>query len=443
MRVRLLNKWEALRSSYWFVPVIMGASAIAFSFLTIVLDIELESEVIRTLGVFWTGGHEGARGLLETIAGSMITVAGVTFSITMVALSQASAQFGPRLLRSFMRDTGNQIVLGAFIATFLYSIMVLRTIREDPEFVPYISVTVGIVLSIVSLAVLIFFIHHVARSLQAPYVIAEVAQELFHSINRLFPSGVGQQPPEDEEEQIKKDYEEAFKQNGQKILAQRSGYMQVVDDDGLMEISKTNDLTLRLFYRPGHFVIHDNVIAKVISARDINDEVRSKLQQAFIIGKERTPTQDVEFAISQLVEVAVRSLSTGVNDPFTTITCIDWLSAALTHLVKKTFPSPLRYDDQGRLRIVFDKPLTFQGVAGEAFNQIRQYSEGSVDVSIRLLEGISLIIEQTENEAYREVLMRHARLVERQSTREAPSRDDRKDLEDRFDKVNKQPDRSE
>jgi uncharacterized membrane protein len=443
MKVRLQNIWESLRSSYWFVPVLMGASAIALSFATIALDIELESEVIRTIGLFWTGGPDGARGLLQTIAGSMITVAGVTFSITMVALSQASAQFGPRLLRNFMRDTGNQIVLGTFIATFLYCMLVLRTIREEDEFVPYISVTIGIVLAIISLAVLIFFIHHVARSLQAPYIIAEVAQELFHSIERLFPSGVGQKPPEDEDEVVKKDYEKAFERNGTLITAPRSGYLQAVDDEGLLDLAKSHDLVLCLLYRPGHFIIHGNAIVKVVLPEEPGEEVNSKIQQAFIIGNERTPTQDVEYAISQLVEVAVRSLSTGINDPFTTITCIDWLSAALTHLVSKPFPSPYRYDDQGRLRVVLDKPLTFEGVTNEAFNQIRQYSEGSVDVSIRLLEGISLIIEQTENEAYREVLMRHARLVKRSGAKEAPSRDDRKDIKARFDNIENQPNQSE
>jgi uncharacterized membrane protein len=443
MKVRLLNTWESLRSSYWFVPVILGAGAIAFSFVTIALDIQLEREVIRTLGFFWTGGYDGARGLLETIAGSMITVAGVTFSITMVALSQASAQFGPRLLRNFMRDTGNQIVLGTFIATFLYCMMVLRTIREDPEFVPYISVTIGIALAILSLAVLIFFIHHVARSLQAPYVIAEVAQDLFHSIDRLFPSGLGHQPPEDENEKIKKDYEKAFEGNGQEITAPRSGYMQAVDDGGLMDLAKSNDLILCLLYRPGHFVIHDIVVAKVVSSREINDEIIHKAQQAFIIGDERTPTQDVEFAISQLVEVAVRALSSGINDPYTATTCIDWLSAALSHLVSKPFPSPLRYDDQGKLRLVLDKPLTFEGVSDASFNQIRQYSDGRVDVTIRLLEGISLIIEQTENDAYREVLLRHARLVERRSAKETHARHDREDIKARFDQLNSRPERSD
>jgi uncharacterized membrane protein len=442
MKVRLQNTWESLRSSYWFVPGLMGISAIVFSFITIALDMELESDVIRTLGIFWTGGSEGARGLLETIAGSMITVAGVTFSITMVALSQASAQFGPRLLRSFMRDTGNQIVLGTFIATFLYCIMILRTVRTDPEFVPYISVTTGIVSAIISLAVLIYFIHHLARSLQAPYIIAEVAQDLFHSIERLFPSEVGQKPPEKEGERIKEDFEKAFEQNGEKIVAPRSGYLQAIDDEGLMELAKSNDLVLRLLNRPGHFVVHDNLLVEVASTRQIDDNLKNQIQNAFFIGKERTPTQDVEFAISQLVEVAVRSLSTGMNDPITAITCIDWLSAALSHLVTKPFPSPIRYDDQGKLRLVFDKPLTFDGVTDTAFNQIRQYSEGRVDVSIRLLEGISFIIEQTENEEYKKMLLRHARLVERRSVKEATARDDRKDLEARFDQANNQPDRS-
>jgi uncharacterized membrane protein len=206
----------------------------------------------------------------------------------------------------------------------------------------------------------------------------------------------------------------------------------------LMELAKSNDIHIRLLYRPGHFVIHNNIIAKVLPLENANDEVKRKVQQAFIIGNERTPTQDVEFAISQLVEVAVRSLSTGMNDPYTAITCIDWLSAALSHLVSKPFPAHHRYDKEGNLRIVVEKPITFEGVTDAAFNQIRQYSEGSVDVNIRLLEGISLIIEQTKNEAYRDILLQHARMIKRESLKEASSRQDRKDMVARYERIKQQ-----
>jgi uncharacterized membrane protein len=182
MQIRLIKYWEDLRSSYWFVPGAMAVGAILLSFATIALDGYFRAEVLRSLGFIWSGGPEGARGLLQAVAGSMITVAGVTFSITMVALSFASSQFGSRLLRNFMSDTGNQVVLGTFVATFIYCLLVLRTVRsgDDAEFIPYLSVTVGLVMALVSLMFLIYFIHHMALTMQAPYVIGELANDVFH-----------------------------------------------------------------------------------------------------------------------------------------------------------------------------------------------------------------------------------------------------------------------
>ncbi|HVE72023.1 MAG TPA: DUF2254 family protein [Thermoanaerobaculia bacterium] len=137
----------------------------------------------------YSGGPEGARSVLSTTAGSMITVAGVAFSMTMVALSLASSQLGPRLLRNFMKDRGNQLVLGTFIATFVYCLLVLRTVSESPEqFVPHFRVTVGLALALASLVVLIYFIHHVALTLQADHIIGVVAGELDHAIAHMYPA---------------------------------------------------------------------------------------------------------------------------------------------------------------------------------------------------------------------------------------------------------------
>lgn len=175
---RLANLWESLRTSYWFVPTLMTAGGVALSFASVHLDERVNYKWVRTVGWIWAGGAEGARQVLSTIAGSMITVAGVAFSITIVALTLASNQFGPRLLRNFVRDAGNQIVLGTFIATFVYCLLVLRTVRgeDDTEFVPYVSVTLGVAFALTSLGVLIYFIHHVAISIQAENLIASVAR---------------------------------------------------------------------------------------------------------------------------------------------------------------------------------------------------------------------------------------------------------------------------
>jgi uncharacterized membrane protein len=192
MKAHLLKHWERLHSSFWFVPAILALGSIALATSAVALD-ERATDVLSNWKWLYSGGAEGASGVLQTIAGSMITIAGVVFSMTLVALTLASAQFGPRLLRNFMSDTVNQLVLGTFIATFIYCLLVLRTIRREDEaaFVPHFSVTLGVLLALVSMAVLIYFIHHVAVSIQADEVVARVARELDEGLDRLFPEDIG------------------------------------------------------------------------------------------------------------------------------------------------------------------------------------------------------------------------------------------------------------
>ena len=433
MQIRLLKYWEELRSSYWFVPGVMVVGAILLSVATIALDGYFRAEVLRSLGFIWSGGPEGARGLLQAVAGSMITVAGVTFSITMVALSFASSQFGSRLLRNFMSDTGNQVVLGTFIATFIYCLLVLRTVRsgDGQEFIPYLSVTVGLVLALVSLMFLIYFIHHMALSMQAPYVIGEVASDLLKSIERLFPSEVGTAAPQNREQSHQDDVPENFEAGAKDVQCEWNGYIQAIDEETLMKTAAGNDLILKLLYRPGHFLIDGDVLASVWPGDRLNDELADKLKSAFILGRQRTLTQDVEFGIEQLVEVAERSLSLGINATFTAVACIDWLAAALAKLSKKGFPSPYRYDSEGSLRIIFARPLTLEGVIDTAFNQIRQSARDNVAVHIRLLEKITVLREMTDDPQAAAALERHAKIIERDSASHKPQKEDQEDVHER------------
>lgn len=437
MQIRLLKYWEELRSSYWFVPGVMAVGAILLSFATIAMDGYFRAEVLRSLGFIWSGGPEGARGLLQTVAGSMITVAGVTFSITMVALSFASSQFGSRLLRNFMSDTGNQVVLGTFIATFIYCLLVLRTVRsgDGAEFIPYLSVTVGLVLALVSLILLIYFIHHMALTMQAPYVVGEVASDLIKTIERLFPSEVGSEAPQDRERPQEEDIPENYEEDAKEVRCERNGYIQAIDEETLMKTATENDLILKLLYRPGHFLIDGEVLICVWPGARFNDELAGKLKGTFILGRQRTLTQDVEFGIEQLVEVAERSLSQGINATFTAVTCVDWLGAALAKLSKKGFPSPCRYDSQGNLRIIFARPLTLEGVIDTAFNQIRQSARDNVAVHIRLLEKIKVLRKMTDDPQVVEALERHAKMIEHDSASHQPQKEDQKHVHERSEEV--------
>jgi uncharacterized membrane protein len=361
----------------------------------------------------------------------MITVAGVSFSVMIVALTLASQQFGPRLLRNFMRDTGNQIVLGTFIATFTYCLIVLRTIHgTEPEFVPQVSVTVAMVLALASLGVLIYFFHHAAVTIQAPQVIAMVSSDLSKSIEALFPEKLGH-PPEENHNPGIDDVIAKLEHDSESIECHVSGYLQSIDTDALMKIAGGKDLVLLLKYRPGDFLIECSELVKCRPCGRIDEQIRNEIQRAFLVGADRTHLQDIEFSIQQLVEVAVRALSPGINDPFTAINCIDRLAVALCLLADRSFPSPLRYDEHRNLRIVA-RPVSFSGIVNAAFDSIRQYGRTSAAVTIRLLEAIAVIATCVHSEEDRKALLQQAIMIERASHDALPEEGDRRDVQTRF-----------
>lgn len=437
MQIRLFKLWEEARTSYWFVPGLMTIGAILLSFVTVSLDGYFQAKVLRSLGFIWSGGAEGARGLLQTVAGSMITVAGVTFSITMVALSFASSQFGSRLLRNFMSDTGNQVVLGTFIAAFIYCLLVLRTVRSNgnAEFVPYISVTTGLVLALAGLVVLIYFFHHMALSMQAPYVIGEVAADLFRTIERLFPSDPESGGPATWKKERKPDIPQDFEERAGKVEVAENGYLQAIDEEQLIRIAHEKKLLLKLPVRPGDFLIQGDVLAEIWPGDRLDKQLADSLASSFITGKQRTYTQDIEFGFEQLVEVAERSLSTGINASFTAITCVDWLAAALAVLIRRDFPSPYRYDSEGNFRMFFERPLTIGGIINLAFNQIRQSARDNVAVHIRLLEKIGSLRTMTDDPQIIRVLERQAKLIVDDIDDHPIQPDDQKDVHQRYRKI--------
>ena len=253
LRTLLLHYWDRLRSSFWFVPASMACLAVALALSAVELDGSVNDEWLQQLSWSYSGGAEGASLLLNTVAGSMIAIAGTVFSMTLVALSLASSQLGPRMLRNFMRDTTNQVVLGTFVATFLYCLLVLRTIRrgEEVDFVPHLSVTIGMLLAIISVGVLIYFIHHISVSIQADQVVARVGRELDDAIDRLYPGDIGK-PASKVMASGEADLPEAFVRNAKPVGSTEDGYLQLIDADTLINLACKEDLLLRLERRPGH-----------------------------------------------------------------------------------------------------------------------------------------------------------------------------------------------
>jgi uncharacterized membrane protein len=412
----------------------MVTLAVALSTGSVLLDRALQGEGIQSVHWLYSGGPAEARALLSTIAGSMINVAGVTFSITIVTLSLASSQFGSRLLRNFMRDTGNQVVLGTFIATFVYALLVLQTISEveGQRFVPQVSVTIGMLLAILGVAVLIYFIHHISASIQAENVIARVGRDLDSAIERLFPE---EQPSSWRPRSEPADSTpERFEQPGRPIPAAQSGYLQAIDREGLMSIAAEEGLVFRIRHRPGDFVVEESDLVLVWPAEKVDEELVRRVGDAFILGVRRLRLQDVEFAINQLVELAVRALSPGINDPFTAIHCIDRLGASLTHLAERGTPAAYHYDEDGNLRLI-TAVVTFSGVVDTSFNQIRQHARLDAAVTIRLLEAIAIVASRARTQEQRSALRRQAEMIWRGSREALPEGRDREDVKRRYNLV--------
>lgn len=417
MKMRVVTFWMEIRSSYWFIPAAMAISAAALSAITVHLDRTSQDTWVGQLGFIWSGGPDGARGLLSTVAGSMVTVTGLTFSITMVAFTQAASQYGPRLLDSLMHDTGNQIVIGTFTATFIYSLLVLRTIRSEDAglFVPRLSVTLGVFLSLASLGLLIYFIHHATVSLQAHHLVAEVAEDLFGTINRLYPRNEAYEREERRQERLATVGTETADraEGGSPVPAAAGGYVQTVDVDRLMRIATEHDLLIVVQRALGRFVAEGQPLATLTPRDRVTEEVVGAVRGAFSLGRRRTHVQDVEFGVSQLTEIAVRSLSPSINDPVTAMTCLDWLGAALSTLSERILAAPLRFDDRDTLRVAAVEAPSFPGLLSEAFGQIRRNARDSVPVILHMLETLRVIASATDRSDYLQALRGEATLVER------------------------------
>jgi uncharacterized membrane protein len=425
--------WQRLRSTFWFVPAIMVCMTILLAIVMVNIDQRFSYELQEALIWLRTTSPDGARSLLSAVAGSMISVAGVTFSITMVALSQTSAQYGPRLLSTFMRDRGNQVVLGTFVSTFIYCLLILRTIRsvEEAAFVPQLSVALAVVFAVLSVGVLVYFFHHIARSLQVETIIHNIGHELETSVKRLVDDESSDRPYE-HTLRDEADIPDQIDEDATSVISDKSGYIQTIDYHALEKIAAEHDFVVRSVRRAGHFVPLEGDLVRIWPPESLSEESRDALQDAFVIGLQRLHGQDIEYAINQLVEIAVRALSPGINDPFTAIACIDQLSTTLATLAEETIPEGYQYDDEGRLRVI-RKQVTFGDLLDAAFHQIRQYGQNSVAVMIRLLEALVVIAGRVHTPEQREAVARHGEMIKRAYQAAIVEPNDRQDIEERYD----------
>jgi uncharacterized membrane protein len=419
---------EQLRTNLWLVPSIEVLAAGLLAVATVWIDWAAFRGQLSLPSWVVSGTPDAARVILATLAAAIITVVGVVFSIMIVTLTLASTQFGPRMLRNFVRDRGTQFTLGTFVATFVYAITVLVVIGAggQNDFVPHLSVTVAIGLVLLDLCILIYFIHHVATEIQLPTVIASIAQDLTRAIE-------AESADKGEVLSTKSEDELAVATPGPGAIvpAPASGYLQFIRHGLLVSIATELDAVIRLHHRPGHFLVRGYPFATVWPPERA-PAVSKRLRRTNITGPNRTLTQDVAFAVDQLVEIAIRALSPAVNDTFTALTCVDWLGEGLCRVAAAWEPQEIYRDAHGGIRLI-TVPVSYERLVDRAFHKIRQASRGMPAVMIRQLDALTVIMSETTDDSERAVLVRQAEMIRASAEETVPDEPDRADVMRRYD----------
>ena len=399
---------EELRTNLWLVPLVEVVGAVGLFAVTYALDRAAFDGVFRVPSWALSGSADAARQILTTVAAAIITVVGVVFSIVIVALTLASTQFGPRMLRNFIRDPGTQITLGTFVGTFVYSVLALGSIGQESRgnFVPHISITVTLVLLVVDLGVLIYFIHHIATQIQLPQVIADVARDLAKAIDTHAGDEAATKAAPSASATLA-----ALGDGGGAVAAPRSGYLQFIDRRTLVRIASDADVVIRMMHRPGHFLVSGYPYATVWPADQANVVAR-ELARSHMTGPYRTLAQDVSFGLDQLVEIALRALSPAVNDTFTAMTCVDWIGDSLYKVIGNWEPQHVYCDNRGKVRVITTEP-TFERLVQRSFEKVRQAARGMPAIMIRQLDALAKIMQRSQTEDEREFLVGQAAMIER------------------------------
>lgn len=413
MRARLLNLWDFFRTGFWFIPTLLILGAILLAIFVPLIDhyaaaADLVPEWLQT-------SADTYRSTLTALASGMLTVASVVFSVTVVTLSLTTSQFGPRLLRNLLEQNVTQASVGGCLACSVYCLMLLWRIDslEKDGTPPHLSVFLATVLTVCAISLAVYFIHRVARSVQSMNVVTDVARDLDGAMQRLFPEKWESVPEREQQlDQLRKRFEN---EEAVAVAARNEGYLQTINVQYLNKLAAENGLVIEVLDKPGSFLIEGHEVARYLDGEEVEKErdeesLEKRIADAFIVGNQRTPRQDLECAVDELVEIAVRALSPGINDPFTAVASVDRLTATLCRLAGRDLRWSLYTDDDQEQRVLF-APLEYRRVLATAFNLIRQYGASSVSVSIRQLESLATIAGCTSEDAHLAAIRDQAEMI--------------------------------
>lgn len=416
------TKLDTLRTSLWLVPLTMFLLGAALAVLMIRMGEYQPAFSGAAHAMLDSGDGEDARNLLSTLLTAVISLAGIVFSVTVVSLSLAANAYGPRLIRTFRANRGTQLALGAFAMTIVYLLLVLRAVRGEAPAgeVPDLAVTVGSVLALGCVLALVWFLQGVSSLIVADEVVRRVRLEFDKAIGGLPPLEQGPGP-------LRPELPHDFESRAAAIRLPAEGYVQSVEFHEISAWAEKHDALIRLDFRPGDFVVDGDHKVLVYPAPADLEQARRQIGRFIVSGERRTPDQDFEFAIRHLVEVAVRALSPGINDPFTAMAVIDRLRGGIARLAGRRLPDEVVVDQSGAPRVV-RRVSDFAGIVDAAFDQIRQSAAGKPSVLIHMLKAIAALGDHLRTDEQRAALRRHAGMI-RAAAGQSPAVDDGKDVD--------------
>ena len=420
-RVAARYRWDRLEVSFWFAPAVMALAAVLLAWVMFWLDSQIPNDALASSRFVLSGTPGELRSALLNMAGTVLATAGVVFTLLTLPLSTVAAQYGSRLLRVFLGDRTTQFVLGMFVATFVYCIAAALSIPPvdvEPE-APQLTATLGVYLMLATFATLIVLVQHISTMLQAPNIAAAAGAEL-HGGRSARRSRVKSQAVMTckggfETRPAPHGVPDTLAETaGYPVRARTTGYIQFIDPEILLTLAREKDLVIRLLHKPGHYVQAGAVVALVWPAGRVDEQLDKLMRRAFQIGNGRTPTQDVEYAVNQLTEMAVRAMSPAINDPFTAMTCLDHLGDGLAQFIRQGERGSQYYDRDGRLRLLLE-PVTFAELLSAAFDMLRHASCDNASVLLHMLAVIDMIGQKAKAPEARRLLLRHVSLIQAES----------------------------
>lgn len=422
-RVAARYRWDRLKVSFWFAPALMALGAVLLAWTMYWLDSLVPNEALQNSRLVMSGTVADLRSSLLNMAGTVLATAGVVFTLLTLPLSTVAAQYGSRLLRLFLGDRTTQSVLGMFVGTFVYCIagtLSIPPVEVQPEG-PQLTATVGVYLMLATFASLIVLVQHISTMLQAPNIAAAAGAELLDAISTGIPDKVISGDNGLDSAATRHDFQGSpatamvkntvVETEGYPIYARRAGYIQYIDPEIAHTLARERNLVIRLLRKPGHFVRRGGMVALVWPAGQVDKRLEGQIRHVFQIGNVRTPTQDVEYAVNQLTEMAVRAMSPAINDPFTALTCLDYIGEGLALFVRQDERSSRYFEVDGGPGFALE-PVTFDELLSAAFDMLRHASCDNASVLLHMLEVIDLIGQETKAPATLQSLLRHVRLIQ-------------------------------